>query len=194
MTVQIFKLDILLTYSEPTIYRQVLVKSNMPLEKFHLVIQAAMGWYNCHMHQYSTEDGRVIATKDFDFEILPEEDLLDGRKLKLGDLLKKKDDVLLYIYDMGDNWDHEIILREILPVDKSLKYPICAGGALACPLEDSGGLEGYENIIEVLNDKSDPEHSHIAKWTKDLTGSSKYDPNRFDKSEANSRLAELRTA
>ena len=78
-------------------------------------------------------------------------------------------------------------------MDKSLKYSICVEGAFACPLEDSGRLEGYKNIIDILNDKSNPEHEHIAEWTKDFTGSSYCDPNRFNEKEATRRLAKLRT-
>jgi hypothetical protein len=98
---------ILRGFSDPKIYRQVLVKFDMLLYTFHLVIQATMGWHNCHTHHYSTEDGRIIISKGMYHDCLPEEEALDGTGLKLEDLFKKKDDLLLYIHNMGNNWGHE---------------------------------------------------------------------------------------
>jgi len=45
-----------------------------------------------------------------------------------------------YEYDFGDGWNHQILLKEIVPRDREAKYPICAGGERACPPEDCGGI------------------------------------------------------
>src|SRR5690606_3792295 len=44
-----------------------------------------------------------------------------------------------YLYDFGDNWDHDIVIEKILPLDETKAYPLCLTGRGECPPEDSGG-------------------------------------------------------
>ncbi len=53
---------------------------------------------------------------------------------------------IIYTYDFGDDWCHEIVLEKILPAENKTKYPICIGGKRACPPEDCGGFPGYLEI------------------------------------------------
>jgi hypothetical protein len=42
---------------QPPLWRRLLVPENVTLTKLHLILQAAMGWYDCHPHEYVV--GRV---------------------------------------------------------------------------------------------------------------------------------------
>jgi hypothetical protein len=44
---------------------------------------------------------------------------------------------------MGDYWKHEVRVEAILDADPKKPYPVCTGGAGACPPEECGGPEGY---------------------------------------------------
>jgi hypothetical protein len=50
----IYQLKITLRGSKPPIWRQIQVHSNTTLPQLHQIIQLAMGWHNCHLHQRQT--------------------------------------------------------------------------------------------------------------------------------------------
>ncbi|KAK4520161.1 uncharacterized protein ATC70_008292 [Mucor velutinosus] len=186
---KIYKLETTLVYLD--LFRQVLVYSDTPLEKFHAVIQATMGWFNRHLHQFETSDGQTITNSGFINGAFDAQDELDGENMTIESVLKRQDEWMLYTYDMEDNRDHEIVLQEILPVNEAQTYPQCIGGANACPIEDSGGLQGYEDLLETLSDPNNPEYEEISCWILRVTGVPTYDPRHFDKNDANRRLANL---
>ena len=54
-TSPIFQVKIsLLRVSKPPVWRRLLVPATIRLDRFHGLIQAAMGWYDCHMHVFTT--------------------------------------------------------------------------------------------------------------------------------------------
>ena len=61
----------------------------------------------------------------------------------------------LYLYDFGDDWNHDVRLEKILPRKPDTNYPICLAGNRACPPEDCGGTWGYEDTLRIL---ADPDH------------------------------------
>ena len=156
---------------------------NINLGSFHIVLQIVMGWTNSHLHQFIL--GRTmygIPDDEFgaDFGI----EIEDENKYNLSQLLKKEKDSLKYEYDFGDGWEHKIILEKILPYESSLKVPSCIKGKRACPPEDCGGIWGYQDLIEVINDTSHPEHEEMLEW---LGGD--FDPEYFDVNEINEILS-----
>ena len=47
-----YQIKMTLKWSNPKIWRRVLVPSDMKLGALHTVIQVVMGWENDHMHQF----------------------------------------------------------------------------------------------------------------------------------------------
>jgi Plasmid pRiA4b ORF-3-like protein len=64
--------------------------------------------------------------------------------------------------------------------------PLVLAGARAFPPEDSGGVWGYQRLIEALSDPADPEHDEYREWAGE-----DFDPERFDREAANERLRRL---
>lgn len=54
------------------------------------------------------------------------------------------------------------------PADEDSPPALLIDGARRGPIEDSGGLPGYEEIVDALADPSYPDH---AAWVADMTGS-----------------------
>ena len=54
-------------------------------------------------------------------------------------------------------------------------YPRLIGGERNCPPEDCGGPPGYESLLRILADPSDPQYGETLEW---LGGS--FDPEGFD--------------
>jgi len=93
----------------------------------------------------------------------------------------------LYAYDMGDGWEHSIVLEGRLPMDPGTAYPVCTGGAGACPPEDCGGIPGFYELVDILADPKHERHEEMLEWVGE-----DYDPNAFSIEEVNDRLAPIR--
>ncbi len=130
---KIYQLKVTLEHIRPPIWRRIEVPSNLPLPELHLVLQAAMGWTNSHLHQFRV--GKAYYG-DPDIDEFGELNLKDESKLRLTKLLSKPKQKMVYEYDFGDGWEHEIVLEKILPAGPAIHYPRCLGGARACPPED----------------------------------------------------------
>jgi hypothetical protein len=88
----------------------------------------------------------------------------------------------LYLYDFGDSWEHKITVSQVIPFNEDEAAPLCLGGKYACPLEDSGGVWGYAEILEILKDPRRKEYADIHEWAGDV------DPLAFDVEEVNRSL------
>ncbi|MBZ0305741.1 MAG: plasmid pRiA4b ORF-3 family protein, partial [Anaerolineae bacterium] len=135
----VYQLKITLQGSKPPIWRRVLVASDTRLSIFHSIIQGAMGWYNCHLHQFIV--GSIYYSMPY-----PGSDELnakDSRKVKLSDIVSGERFTFRYEYDFGDGWMHAILVEKILPFVPGMNLPTCITGKRACPPEDVGGIWGY---------------------------------------------------
>lgn len=176
----IYQLKVTLKYSQPPIWRRLQVASTDTLEDIHIALQIVMGWTNNHLHQFVKEQ-TFYGVPDEDF---PSE-MLDELDYRLDRILEKEKDTLIYEYDFGDGWMHDIVLEKILPFKTGIKLPICLKGSRACPPEDIGGVPGYEMFLEAITDPSHPEHEEMLEWIED-----DFDPEKFNLEEVNDLLRE----
>jgi hypothetical protein len=185
-TPQIYQIKITLSDTKPLIWRRFLIDPNETLFKLHKTIQIIMGWTNSHMHQYRKNkiyygkvDKRVEA--DFGFEVL------DEKKFKILQVLDKLKAKLIYEYDMGDSWEHILVLEKILPEDDKIKYPVCLDGAMACPPEDSGGIPGFYNFLEIIGNPDNDEYDEMMKWS-----GGEFNPDEFNLHAINHSLQRMK--
>ena len=154
----------------------------MRLDRLDRVIQAAMGWTNSHLHLFIHPSGHY-GTPHLDDD-LP---LRDERKATLRDLAGREGDTFGYEYDLGDGWEHEVLLEKLVPAEPGGRYPACLDGARACPPEDCGGTGGSEQLIEALADPRHPGHDDLLQWLGVAKGTG-FDPVHFDPADADRRL------
>lgn len=69
-------------------------------------IQIVMGWKDNHFHEF------VIGKNRYTENPRSKEDVKPGGMFRLVDLLKQKGRAFSYVYDFGDQWEHEIILED----------------------------------------------------------------------------------
>lgn len=180
MKKKIYQIQISLKGFKPKIWRRIVVPSDILMPDLHKIIQTVMGWTNSHLHQF---------IKNRKFYSLPYEDnwdelpINDYRKIKLNYFLKKENDKLIYEYDFGDGWEHEILLEKTLPDNSNFQYPECLKGKMNCPPEDCGGVWGYSDMLEILKNPKHKEYEEYIEW---LGG--EFDPEHFDKDEVNEIL------
>ena len=169
---------------KPRVWRRLLVPASIRLDRLHSVIQAAMGWQNCHMHAF-TVDGVQYGRPN------PELGFRDERTATLATLLKPGAHCV-YTYDFGDSWEHLITVELLLTAETGLHYPHCVDGAGACPPEDCGGSPGYSDLKATLADPAHEEHHTMLAWLG-LRSAEEFAPDRFSPDEANARLSHLTT-
>lgn len=177
----IFQLKITLYGSSPSIWRKIQVPETFSFFDLHVAIQDSFGWEDDHLHQYFTENPYKRNSQYQNIALpMPEMDVaVDERKAKLKNFLRKPKDYVFYEYDFGDSWMHEVKLEKILPADKKRKYPILLDGKRACPEEDSGGLGGYYNLLDIINNPKHPEYEDMLNWMG-LEKGSEYNPEKID--------------
>jgi len=93
---------------------------------------------------------------------------------------------LSYVYDFGDNCEHELVVEKILEPNPGICYPVCIGGEDACPPEDCGGIWGYYALLAALRDPKHPQHEQLTEW---LGG--EFDPDEFDLDATNRKFRQV---
>jgi hypothetical protein len=169
--------------SKPPVWRRVVVPADLTLEELHAVVVLSMGWEDDHLHRFSTRSGDY-GPSGLDLGYA------DESSACLGDVLSRKGAKLLYTYDFGDDWEHDVRLEETRTATPGSVYPCCLAGEGACPPEDCGGPWGYQNLKEVLADPRHEEHEDMLDWLG-LDSGGEFDPGQFSVDEVNARLAPL---
>jgi hypothetical protein len=184
----VLRLRVTLTGSEdPEIWRRILVPAAIPLGRLHETLQAAIGWQNCHLHEFSAgtgPDGRPAGLYGLPNPELPH---ADERGVTLENVVAAFGDRLVYTYDFGDSWDHDIVVELHTTAKNGQTYPTCVAGEGACPPEDCGGVGGYQHLREVLANPDDDEHADLIRWLG-LSNASEFDPRSLDLARVNARL------
>ena len=164
----------------PQIWRRIQVPENYTFLDLHYAIQAAMEWEDYHLHEFEILNPKTgiierIGTESEGFEDFGEEPLVPEKKAKISNYFTLENKVALYTYDFGDNWQVKVRLEKILPKTEGVEYPICTGGKRAAVPEDIGGIGGYEDMLEIINDPSHPEYEDTIEWLGE-----DFDPEHFD--------------
>jgi hypothetical protein len=167
----IIRLRISLNDTDPAIWRLVEVPTEMTLKDLHVVIQAAMGWDNAHLYEFQVGRDRIAGPGMSDSGFGGARPL-GADQVRLADLAGRGVKRFVYIYDMGDNWEHEIEIERSLPAEAATAYPRLVDAAGRCPPEDVGGVPGFYAFLEAIGDPNHPEHNDLRDWYGDT-----FDPN-----------------
>lgn len=164
----VLSLKISLAESNPLIWRRVLVHSDTTLHGLHRIIQLLMQWYDYHLYVFTIR-GEGYEAPD------PEAEGADATKVKLGSLDLEQGERFSYLYDFGDDWEHEILVEAVEQGDPEQWLPWLVDGEGAGPPEDCGGMHGFEDFLQALADPKHSEHKALRHWVGE-----DYDPNMFD--------------
>lgn len=175
-------LRIELLHTHQPVWREVQVPSDILLSDLHYIIQMAMGWEDEHVAIFDFK-GQVYESLEFGDEYFEK----PREATQLNELLKRSGQKLTYIYDLGDDWRHSVTLKKTLPWKEPFSL-ICLGGEGACPMEDCGGVYGYEKICNYARGLADADDDDLPyeDW-----GVGDYDPDAVDLKEINAELAEF---
>jgi hypothetical protein len=176
-TVETYHLHVKLSDSDPAIWRRVCVQSDTSLADLHRVLAAVMGW---------------SGEADYVFKV-PSQILADGEAPRseigpkgpiLSSLLTQIESSFLYTYSPAQGWLHKVTLESIGPTEDPV--PHCTAGERRCPLEFCNGIWDYIDLLDRLEDSSEPDGDEL--WQR--IGYD-FDAEAFDRAIANQRLQGL---
>ena len=161
---------------EPQIWRRLIVPSSFNLRDLHLILQAAFGWTNAHLHEFEIGGLRFGDADIANDENGPDDArALDEMDVRLRDFSREPGTTFSYVYDMGDNWVHTVYLEKHVALKRAPKTARCLEGARARPPEDVGGPSGYQDFLEALLNPAHEEHKQLKRWA-----GGHFDPEWFD--------------
>lgn len=180
------QLKIALRGVKPQIWRRLVVPASLGLPALHLALQRAFGWANCHLHAF--RQGKCYYQPfSPDFDLGRDRDTVtDEASVSVGDLLKAEGDTLDYQYDMGDFWEHDVVVEEVV-TEAPAVHLRCLAGACASPPEDCGGARMYKELMKTLANPAHPDHEHLMEWA-----GGPIDPEAFDLAAVNRALRQIK--
>jgi hypothetical protein len=164
-------LRVTLRHTNPPIWREISVSDDFSLFQLHRVIQLVFGWLDYHLFHFE------IGSRRFE-RVHPEAVGEDAGAAHLRDFKLKRGKSFVYIYDMGDYWEHDLLVTEIAPIppnDMPSWIASLIGGARAAPPEDVGGPPGYEAALAALRRGANADKELVAWIGKD------FNPELFDR-------------
>ncbi len=150
------------------VWRRLIVPTDISFYSFHEILQVAFGWTNSHLHEFEIvspkDENKSIALLVHDeetFEYGYETPMFWDTEVRLSDYLL--DFRSIYTYDYGDNWQHEVVVEDVLQ-DYDKPFAVCLAGEGERPPEDVGGEGGYEEFKKAMADDNHPEHDSFKEW------------------------------
>lgn len=177
---QIYQFKLSMKGITPQIWRRIQVPENYTFLDLHSAIQAVMDWVDYHLHEFEMPNSKTgqlerIGTEYEESDFLEEGPLVPEKKARISGYFTLENKTGLYRYDFGDGWEVKIRLEKSLPRKEGVEYPICTAGKRAAVPEDSGGIGGYTEMLEIIKDPSHPEYEDTVEWLGE-----DFDPEYFD--------------
>lgn len=182
---EIYQINVTLLGTDPPIWRRLLIPADVTLEQLHLVLQSAMGWEDCHIHEFRVGRQRFGKPDPME-EVLGGPRTASERTARLFSVLGRVGAKAVYTYDFGDSWEHQIVVETRLAREPGRAYPACLAGERHGPPEDCGGIPGFYNLLEAIRDPDHEQHEELLNWLGD-----RYDPEAFSVDNVNRRLAPM---
>ncbi|MEP6528276.1 MAG: plasmid pRiA4b ORF-3 family protein [Nocardioidaceae bacterium] len=155
----IYRIRVDLDHAQPPIWRRLDLRSDLPLDVVHQVLQVAFDWTDSHLHRFSLGghpfDGHsqlFLCPYDFEEGEFEDEGGIAATDEWPDETLQEAGDVLHYLYDYGDSWELTFRLEDVLPATDDAPSAIVVDGRRAAPPEDCGGITDAESLAEVLDD------------------------------------------
>ena len=183
---------------KPLVWRRVIVPNHWAFASLHRYLQWVMGWQDSHAHEFQV--GERVAAPEWWIQELADSGstahCVDERRLSVGAVATELGvaGVFAYRYDMGDGWEHRLIVEAppVAWVPHELVLPVCTAGENACPPEDVGGPHGYEHFLASLADERSEAHVEMLRWIGGVFDPKGFDLNRINRDWRGSKRAGTR--
>ena len=109
MALTVYQLKVVLRDVKPTVWRRVLVPCDATIRTLHETVQLVMGLANCHLHQFIIHGKEYGVAYEGGIRFVDSPD-----KVRLSDFRFQPHEGFEYVYDLGDNWEHDIGVEKTL--------------------------------------------------------------------------------
>jgi len=117
---RIYQIKIVRRGSKPPVWRRVLVPAGLTLAQLHHVLQATIGWWDAHLHEFE------IGPDRFGVPNIEMEEVRNERAVRMSTALHKVGAKARYTYHFGDGWVHDVLVERVLLPEPGQAYPFFA--------------------------------------------------------------------
>jgi len=145
--ITVHRVKVSLYGAKPPVWRRLEIPSAVPLNLVHAALQIAFDWHGYHLHAFETVCGEFGSPgQDDDWAERQE------ATAALAQVARAERAKVVYSYDFGDDWRHDIVVEKIIPAEPGVAYPRCTGGRRDAPPEDCGGIWVFNEQFADLGD------------------------------------------
>lgn len=163
---RVFELLVTLDLDVYKAERRIIVPANMNFERLHAVLQRVFAWKDYHLYDFAIHAGekdQPVARIVPDAQCLEYDEkavLMEGHALE--EYLPAYSQIL-YTYDLGDDWEHDIQLVQVLE-DYDKESPSLVEASGQTPPEDVGGVGGFVKFRSIMLNPGHPEYEAMRTW------------------------------
>jgi hypothetical protein len=126
---QVIQIKVTLARCRPPIWRRVLIPAATTLGGLHRMIQILYGWDGDHLHDFAVGDRR------YSNPFFGLEEVADEEELRVPEAFQTGAKKIVYTYDFGAWWQHEITLEDRRERQSGQPYPVCVAFSGDSPAE-----------------------------------------------------------
>ncbi len=132
----------------------------------HQVLQVAFNWYDSHLHSFFVNKTDGKRADNLEIDNPDRDDVTDlfggqvyqGKEETLADWFIMPKDKTTYVYDFGDDWNHEIVFSKKITPENAVNYPRCTSAKNLAPDENPRW-----EVIQGEVDLSHPDGKQLAR-------------------------------
>lgn len=181
-----YQIKVTIKGSKPPVWRRMIIPSGITFQQFSQMINTAMEWGGYHLYSFDfAKLGTYFQEKTDDWDMMPfgNTETLDAVEYQIDSYIEIQKS-FTYTYDFGDDWKHMITVEDVIEdYDQACACVIKFKGN-SFP-EDCGGVWGYYELMETLNDSDDPEYENASEWYENMC------PEEYDMDVINEMLHDL---
>ncbi len=182
---QTYQLKVTLVGFRPPIWRRLLIASDATFFDLHSLIQDAFEWEDYHLHLFRAHRNKgkkriyiqnPETNEEWQYpvaeELLPpteeRDEFFDEYETQLSQHLNQDFPKLIYEYDFGDGWEHEIVFEKILEKSPVVVPAVIAGKRQGPPEDSRGWIHNAESIVKASrNRKSKVWQGLVEAWGRE---------------------------
>lgn len=156
-----YRIRISIRDCEPPCVRTLLVPKDFSFLELAGAVNIAMEWWEGHPYEFIVPS-RQVTLADMVVETGTYRQMPESTPIS-----KFEGDRIVYTYDFGDEWTHDIEFEGTDP-DYDNDFPRMVSFEGRSPPEDCGGVWGYRNLLEALADPANPRHGDLSAWAEGM--------------------------
>jgi len=159
-----YRIRISLVGGSDIIFREMIIPTRLNFYEMHLIIQIAFGWSKKFYAEFLNDNYVIrVYSEDTTGETKKKPVLLSSYTQV--DAFLSELGTVSYIYNYKAKWHHKVELVEFISKDEDV-YPEIVDYGGPSPIEQSEGIEDFDRLHMILQDKNNPEYKKTAEFAR----------------------------